>query len=421
MDKGNKEKLIAKIISVILAFGLWLYVTNVENPTRTSQITGIPVKIENEDVLKDSNLALTPGQDLTVDLSLEGPSSEVYGAKKSDFTVVLDLNSYALKEGENVIPVKLVDYPSGVNIKNDGILSVKVNVEPLVEKEVKVTSNVKTSFKSGYKQSSLNVSPEVVKISGAKSVVDRVKSAALVGSASDIGESYEGTFKLSPMDSNGNEVQGVSLSEEEGTLTIGSGIKKEVKVVTNYKGSLPNGIQLDGVKLDSDKVTITGSKANIDKIQSISTEDIDLSNIKETTTLKLKYILPSGVNLVGNYNYVNATVTVKSVENNTEDKADNSNSDDAETKTIDNISVSLSDGNDTSFIYEAEKISITVTGKKTDLDKLTQDNVKASASAAELKEVGQQEVELNVSLVNAGSTVKIINKPDKVKVTIKKV
>ena len=70
MDNGNEKRIVVKLVCVILSFILWLYVSNVENPTRTSDIKAVEVTLENTDVLKDSNLCLKPDQKFLVDLKI---------------------------------------------------------------------------------------------------------------------------------------------------------------------------------------------------------------------------------------------------------------------------------------------------------------------------------------------------------------
>ena len=62
MDKGKQNKGIVIIICTILSVALWIYVTNVENKIRSTEINKIPVELINEDALRSSNLAVVPGQ-----------------------------------------------------------------------------------------------------------------------------------------------------------------------------------------------------------------------------------------------------------------------------------------------------------------------------------------------------------------------
>ena len=132
--KNKNETLIPKIISLLLSFGLWIYISNVENPVRTYEVKNIPVELVNLDSLTNSNFAVLENQNFTVDLKLEGPSTDVVKVRPEDFKIVADMSTYALKIGENTIPVQIISYPENITIKNNGFLGIKVNLEELVKK-----------------------------------------------------------------------------------------------------------------------------------------------------------------------------------------------------------------------------------------------------------------------------------------------
>ena len=135
MDKGSaKERLIIKLVCVLLSFCLWIYVNNVETTVKTYTLKNVPVKLVNVEALKNYGLALSPGQKFEVNLNLEGPSKYIYSVNQNDFTIQADLSEYALKNGENNIPVQIINYPQQVNIKNNVYLIVKVKLETLEKK-----------------------------------------------------------------------------------------------------------------------------------------------------------------------------------------------------------------------------------------------------------------------------------------------
>ena len=147
MDNGNEKKIVVRLVCLLLSFGLWLYVTNVENSVRKSEIRDVEVELVNTDSLKESKLALSPNQKFTVDVKIEGPANYIYRVNKEEFKLKADIGLYALKKGENNVPVQIVNYPQGILIKNNNTLAVKVNIDDLVEKEVDVKSNIKVKYK----------------------------------------------------------------------------------------------------------------------------------------------------------------------------------------------------------------------------------------------------------------------------------
>lgn len=411
MDGTKKKTIIVKCVCVLLSFILWLYVSNVENPSRTSDLKSVPVEFVNEDVLTSSNLYFSPDQNYTVDLKLEGGAKEIYSVNKSDFILKADLSGYALKKGENNIPVEVVSAPEGVTIKNKTVLTVKVLLEESTEKNVSVYSKVRTTFKDGVSKKSITVTPKSVKVSGPESLVKNVTSVVLEGDILDISKDISQSFKLIPIDSSGNEVTGVELSEDIGKVVVNVGNSKQVKINPVYKGSLPENLTLKGITLSADTVNIVGDSNVVKSISQIDTQPINLSDIKESGTIDVKLNIPNGVSLVDNDNKVTASIEVAQKEDNIEDNVI--------TKKIEGVKVNLTNKENTSLTYEANSITVEVSGKSSEINVLTAENVTATASVAGITTAGEQDVKLDVSLTNAGSSVNIISKPDNVKVVVK--
>ena len=131
---NNKQKVIAQIVCLLLSIGLWFYVTNVENPIKTQDINKVPVRLINEDVLRDSNLVLEPNQQFYVDLKVEGTIQDLRKVNKSDFEIVVDLSEYAYKIGANKIPVHIIDSPARIAIKNNSSLTLTIYIDEYVNK-----------------------------------------------------------------------------------------------------------------------------------------------------------------------------------------------------------------------------------------------------------------------------------------------
>ena len=412
MDNGNEKRIVVKLVCVILSFVLWLYVSNVENPTRTSDIKAVEVTLENTDVLKDSNLCLKPDQKFLVDLKIEGPANDIYVAKKSDFTIKADLSNYSLKKGENNIQVQIVNSPSNLEIKNSGVLTVKVNLEEIIEKDVKISSKVNTTYKHGLTENYISISPKSVKVSGAESAVNSVDSVIIKGELLNIKEDTQESFDLIAVDAEGNEVKGVTLSESKAKLSIGVvGNVKEVSLKVNYKGNLPEGLTLEGVTLSKDTISITGDINKLEEVDSISTETINLSTITESKDMSLGIILPEGIYLSNKNEKITASIKVKKVETKVENKTTS--------KKIEGIVVTLNNKQNEKLTYEAESIFVELEGVKEELDLVISANIVATASVQDITEAGEYEVLVDVKLENTGSTIKIKSKTEKIKITVK--
>lgn len=406
MDKRN-EKIITIIVCVLLSFSLWVYISNVENVNRTIELKNISVTIENESALSESKLVLLPDQVFEVNLRIEGPSKKVYSISKKDFNLKVDLSAYALKSGVNNIPVKIVDYPEGINIKNTGNLIIKVVLENLEEKNINVTPKVNTTFQDGISEVSSEISPQKVTISGASSLIDKVSQVIIDGSENNISRNFSRTFNLKAIDANGDEVDGVEISTKKVTYSMKVKKQKEVPIKIDYQGSLPSGISKESEELSINNIIISGEVDDVNKIESIKTEPIYLSNITENKEITLNLVIPEGIDVVGNDTSVVLTYNVKNNNTIPEVKDDEKQI----TKTIEEVEISYIDEDTTKYNYEytTKTVNIEIKGTKAELDNITKDQIKVEASVKELTTEGENSVDWNANFINPVNDVSIVN------------
>ena len=278
--KNKNETLIPKIISLLLSFGLWIYISNVENPVRTYEVKNIPVELVNLDSLTNSNFAVLENQNFTVDLKLEGPSTDVVKVRPEDFKIVADMSTYALKIGENTIPVQIISYPENITIKNNGFLGIKVNLEELVKKDFTIQSKVKISYRDNIYEMNRKVTPDTVTVSGGSSTIDKISSAVISGEESGISGNFEKSYNIKFIDSNGDEVTGVSSNIDTAKLSVKVSNGKSVPIDLKTTGTPKTGLELQGYELSSNYVNIAGSSDVLSQVQYIDTEIVDISQLR---------------------------------------------------------------------------------------------------------------------------------------------
>lgn len=404
MDERKDKKIGVKLICVLLSFSLWFYISNVENPNRTLTLRNVPVKIENENALKYLNLALSPNQDFYIDLKLEGPANQIYTVSKDDFKISVDLGNYALKSGDNNIPVKVINYPEGINIRSEAVLSIKLSIEELVEKEIKVKSKVNTTFENGYSEKTSIIDPAIVKVSGPKSLVDKVDAAVITGDALKINEDFEESYKIEAVDKEYTVIQGVSLSAEKADLKITIVEGKEVDIKVRYIGALPEGISLEGEELSKSKIGISGNPGIVDNIEYLELEPINLNNITLDEGIKVNIIVPSGVIISSDESYVTVNLRIR----------DNR----IVTKVIEGVLIEYTDKDEEKFIYEMPNAcNITISGIASDLADFNPSHIEVVASLKDIKEIGEHDITWTASLISVGN-IKINTAKGKVKVNV---
>lgn len=300
LKKIKGKNFLIKFICLLLSFSLWLYIINVENPVRELKLNNVPVQVVNEDVLKDYNLVMVPNQNLTIDLDLEGPSTEIYKVKKEQFKVVVNLEEYVLKEGENNIPVQIESYPNNISIKNNGFLRVNVVLDKYQEKSLPIVSKIKVNTEQGTYADKVNITPQNATVSGAQSLVSKVKSLEVKGEINDVSKAVNMSLPVVAVDEGGNEIKDVNISPNKVDVSFGVKKAKEVPVNVVTTGTPKEGIALKSITPSVAKVSLIGSEDALSKINAIETAPIDLSQFGDDAEVSTVLKIPDGVSLTSN-------------------------------------------------------------------------------------------------------------------------
>ena len=77
-----KSKFWHFLLSLAIAFGLWVYVINVVNPESEEIFYNVPVVLNNETVLNENGLMVLSKDAPTVTLKLKGNRSDLNNLKK---------------------------------------------------------------------------------------------------------------------------------------------------------------------------------------------------------------------------------------------------------------------------------------------------------------------------------------------------
>ena len=391
MDKKEKNKLVVPIICLLLSIGLWVYVTNVENKIRTTEISKIPVEIVNLEALSASKLALTPNQEFYVTLRIEGNTNDINRIKKSDFKLQVDLSEYVWKKGENKVPVSIVDYPITVSVRNTNSLTVSIKIEDMIEKVMPVTADINVIPKSGYFASKPTVNPGEVTISGAESVVNKVSKLVITDNKQDIHENIMADYEIKPVDENGTEVLDVNLSSKTARVEVRVSKGKSVNVKIPTTGQLANGIKLKSIDSSRKTVEILGPKEILDSINEVSTNPIDLSAVTGNKDVDLAISLPQGVSVAQGEEMVTARVNVISMI----------------TKEF-VIKLSISGINDgLKVIPNKENVKVIIKGYQDEMEKVTEENISVTIDASIYKEEGTFDAVPKATLKNLNETFSI--------------
>ena len=375
----TKQKIIVQVVSLFISIGLWLYVTNTENPIRTVEVRKVPVQLLNANALADQGIALVPNQNIYVDLKVEGYSQDVYKLNKDDFLIQIDLDEYALKVGDNSIPITIVDTPSNVTVKNTSNLVVTVKIEELIEKDFKVESRIDVAAKVNYYAAQPEIEPETVTVSGPHSLVSQVKEVVVLGQEDNVSEDIVKNYEVIPIDDSGYTVEGVKLSAERVQVIIKVNSGKSVPIKVGTIGNVNDNVNITSMELSQDYVEVTGPKEILDSINEIYTENIDLSIITKDSNKEVALIFPDGIEKAS-ISYVTVSIEVEETKENEENEV-------TRVFEVEYTTSGLASG--LNMTASSNKVKIVLRGSKSKLDSISIENIVASIDLSSITEAGQ--------------------------------
>jgi len=271
-DKNKQQKNSGlKIISVILALLLWFYIGYQEQGKVGRDYVEVRLRYLN---LGDG-------------LSVAGPenvSLKIWGVFRGTPEAYAYVNLAGLDEGDYNLPVqvKSVEGAMFTRVEPD---HVKINISRNNNRSLKVEPRILEPPPPAYQVLDLAVVPENCLLSGEQQQVARVSRIVCYLRMAGTTQSSTLQTALVALDNNGRAVlRGIRLHPARATVyaVIGQNLERKTVVVKAItKGEPGEGCQLEGVRLEPDRVELLGTKEQLAGISEIGTKEIDLTGRKQ--------------------------------------------------------------------------------------------------------------------------------------------
>ena len=314
------DNLSLKIMSVAIAIVVWLIVVNIDNPVGTNYYTITDVELINKEYVESSD---TIGKMCMPEENQDSVKVAITASKKvrdrirlSDITAVADLQQAVSLDTDPVM------VPITVTCSAAGVLPSDIKVTPqnltvnLDEKETQefVVNVSKGDTKPGkdYEVGSLTASPEKIRITGPKTLVNKIDKVNATIALDGNTEDYTQEVYLTIYDKNQetlSESEMNSLRIENNAKVIVTAklwkIRTGVKIAAGYVGTPAGGYQVGSVKTVPDTISVAGNTEDLESLSendnmiTIPADRIDISGESKDVERKisLKNLLPDNVKL----------------------------------------------------------------------------------------------------------------------------
>lgn len=378
-----KEKLLnnlgLKILSIFVAFFVWLVVMNVSNPL-TSGSKEVPLETVNGQVLTAANRAYEINGKSTVTVNYRVRTRDAYRIKASDFRAYVDLAELYSVTGSVEVKVEILSNKELISEITTKPGVVRVQTEELQSKPFELQTKITGHAAEGYSDGKVELTPATITVEGPVSQVGMISYMGVElnvdGAASDL----TGTAKPRFYDANGNELSDIgdriTVDTEEISYRVAINKVKNLPLDFEVTGTVAPGYQYTGVECSSRDVKVTGLKTNLADVNKITIPASELNINRAASdvvvTVDLRDYLPEGVELAESQNpSVEIRLKVEKLVNRTIILMD----EEIEQK---------NPSEDYHYRFIPEKMEVVVQGLSEDLESLNGSDLGASVNLADL-------------------------------------
>ena len=299
MIKNLKNNTKIKLISLLSALVLWLYVMTVEDPVELRTFNNIPITITNMSMLEDRGLAIYPKEELLADISIKANLSSLRTINRDNIYIYGRLDDP--KEGKNAIYLQ-ANLPERVNKYDIKPSVITVDLEKVVDEKRSI--EVSTKGKSNINIDNIEINKKTANVTGPRSVVNKVTSIKATVDVDRKEKDFSTKVKLVPVDKSGNEVEDVKLEDDFVVATVKFLQQKVVPVKLKLEGSSEGDNNIKDYKISPNEITIEGKKESLDKINSISTKTVKIEDLKDANSVDVGLDIPNGIRVNDNISSV---------------------------------------------------------------------------------------------------------------------
>ena len=274
----------------------------------------VHVDLTNEDALRSVHKVYEIVEGGTATVRVRGRRSVVDNLDASDIKATADLSELSAVNSVDIKPSLKIATSSDVELECTQVL--KVSLEDMETKQVKVTVETEGTPAEGYTVGSCNAKPNVIEVSGGESVIDRIATVKVTLNVNGASDSFLKNLEPAAYDKKGNKIISSTLSFEKKTIRVKARLlqNKTIPVKIHIKGKVANGYEYVDATCVPEEIEIAGSAR---KLASISRLDIpiDVTGLTSDSSdlerdIEVVNYLPDGITIPEEYQKISVKIYV---------------------------------------------------------------------------------------------------------------
>lgn len=305
-----------KIMSVVVGILVWLIVVNIDNPITTNSYVLHDVEILNEAYVDDTGKMVRQDEDQdTIRVYITGERKTLDKINNSDIKAVADLQQAVSLETDPVMVPITVTCP-GIHASNIKVTpqNLSLHLEEMSTQEFAVNINLEGQPGKGYEIGTQTVTPEKVRITGPKSLINKIDKVNVNVGVNGITEDVTEECGLTIIDKNQDslvESQMNNLKIDASRVTVSTKlwkVRSDVKISADYNGEPADGYVVDSITTVPGTISVAGTDQALENLRLqgntiyIDKENVDISEKSSDVEVKISLLdlLPDGLKLTSN-------------------------------------------------------------------------------------------------------------------------
>ena len=279
------------VISVLVAIIIWVYVVYQENPMYETTIKNVPVNFTKQsDEFETGKLTVISSNSETVDLKIKGKRNVIAKVKRDSINCSVNMSD-VVSEGSYTLPFSINFNVDGIEVLSKKPYNIVLKVDDVVTKEKEIKIDTVGKPADGFIAESVEYSPLKIRLTGARSIVNKIKSAGITVDLNNATDTISGRYKVKLYDKNGAEFtdEGINKNVTYTELKYNIFQTKQAEVSASLSSDVnAYGKKIKVSKIKPAKLTVIGDKRELMNIDKLKTEKIDVSNIKDGDVVTVK-------------------------------------------------------------------------------------------------------------------------------------
>lgn len=286
---ARKENILARIICLLIACAMWVYVMTDQNPIVERSVE---VHLQQNNLPNNMMVFNAPEKIL---VRVRGSRTQVM-ADNLDKQISASINLKNITEGQQSLPIT-VTYAGG-EVVTVTPKEVSIYVDTVSEKKVPVTTRIVGAVSSDMTIGASVITPPEVTLRGATHRIDKVNKVVAPIDVTDHTGSFEAESDLVAVSDDGYDIPNMRIIPErvmvQATM-VSQMLSTNVPVKLVMTGELPKGIVVTKTEILPESIRITAPPSVLKELKEVKTKPMDISKLDGSVVSAVELDLPEKI------------------------------------------------------------------------------------------------------------------------------